>query len=203
MNTKIVVENIHSLKRMVIVNIMTDLLTANNTVTTLEIKTEARTLYPDFYWDQATVSKVLDELASKGALTYTDNGTFRTYSEVVTKRFVNTTPTTPKKAVKTTTKRSNNKILTAKVNGTITRTKALKLIENNKGHFFSVVFDKKSGEERVMNAQYLSDQSDSSLGYVKVKETGKMRTDPKKAIRNINLQTLKKISIAGKTYNVK
>lgn len=202
MNTKIVVENIHSLKRMVIVNIMTDLLIANNTVTTLEIKTEARTLYPDFYWDQATVSKVLDELANKGALTYTDNGVFRTYSEAITKKIVPAT-TSKKTAVKTTTKKSNNKILTAKATRTISRREALHLIENNKGHFFSVVFDKKSGEERVMNAQYLSDQSDSSLGYVKVKETGKMRTDPKKAIRNINLQTLKKISIAGKTYNVK
>ena len=55
---------------------------ANNTVTTLEIKTELRRDYPYYYWDQQTVSNYMAQLAGDGLFTYTDNGTYRTYSLV-------------------------------------------------------------------------------------------------------------------------
>jgi hypothetical protein len=62
--------------------VATSLAKANNTVTTLEIKTELRRDYPYFFWTQDTVSKFMDQLAGDGVFTYTDNGTYRTYSLV-------------------------------------------------------------------------------------------------------------------------
>lgn len=53
---------------------------ANNTVTTLEIKTELRRDYPYFYWTQDVVSKIMDSLAGDGIFTYKDNSTYRIYS---------------------------------------------------------------------------------------------------------------------------
>lgn len=53
---------------------------ANNTVTTLEIKKELIRDYPYFYWDQQTVSSYMSQYAGDGIFTYTDNGTYRTYS---------------------------------------------------------------------------------------------------------------------------
>jgi hypothetical protein len=61
-----------------------DLLKANNTVTTLEIKLQVRRDYPYFYWDQPTISKYMDGFAGDGIFKYTDNGTYRTYSLVTT-----------------------------------------------------------------------------------------------------------------------
>lgn len=52
---------------------------ANNTVTTLEIKTELRRDYPYYYWTQDVVSNYMSQLAGDGVFTYTDNGTYRTY----------------------------------------------------------------------------------------------------------------------------
>ena len=46
-----------------------DLLKANNTVTTLEIKQQLRKDYPYFYWDQSTVSKFMDGFAGDGIFT--------------------------------------------------------------------------------------------------------------------------------------
>lgn len=85
---------------------------------------------------------------------------------------------------------------------TISRTKALKLIEESRGHFFTVVFTTKNGTERQMNAQYLKDQK-STLGYIKVRETGKLKTSPDNCIRNVNIQTLKKLSIDGTLYTIR
>ncbi len=53
---------------------------ANNTVTTLEIKTELRRDYPYYYWTQQAVSDYMAQFAGDGIFTYTDNGTYRIYS---------------------------------------------------------------------------------------------------------------------------
>ena len=72
-----------------------DLLRANNTVTTLEIKGQLRKDYPYYYWDQSTVSKYMNGFAGDGIFSYTDNGTYRTYSLVnVTKKAPVIKPTT-------------------------------------------------------------------------------------------------------------
>lgn len=63
-----------------VLKVATDLATAKNTVTTLEIKVELRRDYPYFFWTQDVVSKFMDQLAGDGVFTYTDNGTYRIYS---------------------------------------------------------------------------------------------------------------------------
>ena len=63
-----------------VLKVARDLARANNTVTTLEIKTELRRDYPYYFWDQATVSNYMAQLAGDGIFNYTDNGTYRTYS---------------------------------------------------------------------------------------------------------------------------
>lgn len=63
-----------------VLKVAQDLAKANNTVTTLEIKTELRRDYPYYFWDQKTVSAYMDQLAGDGLFTYTDNGTYRIYS---------------------------------------------------------------------------------------------------------------------------
>jgi len=98
-------------------------------------------------------------------------------------------------------------VLTASVphrkKGYLSKTEAYHLMRSVGGRFFTVEFLKKDGKLRIMNCQVLKDQKDSVLGYIKVRETGKMRTDPKNSIRNINLQTVKKLKIKGVKYKVR
>lgn len=80
----------------------------------------------------------------------------------------------------------------------IGRLKALELIKNSKGCFFGVIFKKQDGTERVMNAQYTSSLVPSELGYVRLKD----RNDNFQ-IKNVNLQTISKITLKGITYKVR
>lgn len=157
-----------------------ELLAPNNRVTTLELKLHLRRTAPGFYWTQAVVSEMMNELYERGVLTYTDNGTYRTYS----------LPVSEKKAKKTSDKKS------------ISKTKAIELMENNRGHFFTAVFTKKNGDDRKINCQYLKDQEASKLGYIKVRELNKLK-DKEQSIRQINVQTLKSLKINGVVYKVK
>jgi len=126
----------------------------------------------------------------------------KTATKAVTKPKVSVTPT----------------VRTVPASKTISKTKALELMKNNKGHFFTATFIKKEGDVRTMNCQYLKDQSTSELGYVKVKEAikakvaknaakkavaSKKRMPKEDAIRQINIQTLKELKIAGNSYKVK
>lgn len=58
------------------------LLLANNTLTTLELKTELRENFSNKSWTQKEVSKELDNLIPELSLTYIDLGTFRVYSKM-------------------------------------------------------------------------------------------------------------------------
>ena len=77
-------KNVNYMKAMkdAVQKVAQDLAKANNTVTTLEIKTQLRRDYPYYYWDQTTVSSYMDQLAGDGLFTYKDNGTYRIYSSV-------------------------------------------------------------------------------------------------------------------------
>ena len=55
------------------------LLKANNTVTTLEVKTALRKEFPGT-WKQLEVSNLMMDLASEGKFNYTFNGDYRIYS---------------------------------------------------------------------------------------------------------------------------
>jgi hypothetical protein len=165
------------------------LLEANNSITTLEVKNQLRTSHPEFSWLQKDISNFMNDMHLAGDLTYDDNGTYRIYHGEVKKT----------KSIK---KDAKGKKL-GKVKATrISRTKAMDLMLGNKGYFFTAEFVKKDGEVRVMNCQCLKDQ-DPKLGYVKVKEASLMRIDPTKAVRNINIQTLRGLKIGGVAYSIK
>lgn len=180
----------------------TKLLKANNTVTTLEIKTELRTTQPDLYSTQEKVSETMDEYAIEGKFEYTDNGTYRTYSYPVPATVGNT-----KQAIA-------NTVTTSR----ISRRKALDIIRNNhKGHFFTVEFTKKgkkgTGDLRTMNCQYLSGQQVDPLGVISVKEAAKLKeynkqvklgNNPKKDyIRSFDIQTVNTLTLGGQTYKLR
>jgi hypothetical protein len=166
------------------------LLEANNSITTLEVKNELRNSHPEFSWMQKDVSSYMSDMHLSGDLTYEDNGTFRVYHGEEKK-------TVSKKKDPKTGKAMKKVKMTS-----ISKSKAFDLIMGNKGYFFTAEFVKKDGEVRVMNCQALKDQ-DPKLGYIKVKEASLMRKDPKKAIRQLNMQTLKSLKIAGGAYKVK
>ena len=83
----------------------------------------------------------------------------------------------------------------------LSKKKALEYMKNNKGHFFTAIFTDKELKERTINCQYLKDQLDTGLGYVRVKEASKLKKG-EDAIRNINIQTLLELHIAGIKYKL-
>jgi len=201
---------------------------AQNQVTTLEIKAEVIKTHPNYHWTQAYVSAVMDDAYNAGLFVFTDtmsNGNqHRVYNEV-TPVGQTTTGALAKTGIRKVgrpkgstnkpkaTATPKRKVVAVTPTKTIGKTKALELMENNKGHFFTATFVAKKGE-RTINCQYLKDQTYSKLGYVKVKEAIKAKTQknaPKKkgatvkddTIRQINLQTLKTLTIAGNSYKVR
>ena len=193
------------------------LLKAQNEVTTLEIKAEVIKTHPNYFWTQNFVSAVMDDAYKAGMYTYYDTSTggntHRVYSGTGVKiRNVKQKQMKTATVVATKTKKATKKAVTktakktapiAVANRTISKTKALELMENNKGHFFTATFIDKKNKERTMNCQYLKDQTYSKLGYVKVREAIKAKMKPEDAIRQVNLQTLKALRIAGNSYKVK
>ena len=217
------------------------LLVANNTVTTLEIKTKLRKDFAHFHWNQQTVSNMMDELAKKGTFTYTDNGTFRIYSDpkqpkrAAGKGVVVTAPTVVAPAVTIPVAKVKKTPVTKKVvKGGVVKTKTTKTkvvknpLHNVKaisksaaealllaahGKFGSAEFVKRNSTLRKMNFKVLPGQTSSSLGYVKVidvalynkaKKAGKTKADAEKeSIRNINLQTLKSLTLNSVTNTVR
>lgn len=67
-------------KKDAVLKVAKDLLKANNTITTLEIKMELRRDYGYYYWTQQEVSDFMNQFAGDGIFTYVDNGKFRIYS---------------------------------------------------------------------------------------------------------------------------
>lgn len=200
-----------------VLNTAKKLLKAQNKVTTLEIKAEVIKTYPQYFWTQAYVSAIMDDAHKAGMFTYYDTttggNTHRVYSDPTVKPVKTKKTMKTKTAPKVVAKRPVSKVATK----TISKSKALELMETNKGHFFTATFIAKKGE-RTINCQYLKDQTYSKLGYVKVKEAAKAKAykeaamkakASKKAaikedsIRQINLQTLRALKIAGNSYKVK
>lgn len=80
----------------------------------------------------------------------------------------------------------------------INKTDAQKMIEGTKGKFFGVTFVKKDGKLRTMNAQYK--KQSSRLGYVVLRDNN---AKTKTKLRNVNLQTIKSITITGQEFKVR
>ena len=184
--------------------------------TTLEVKDTLRKKYPAMKWNQKFVSECMDALARDTAITYTDNGTFRTYSFKTSKRggtrigAARPKTTTKNVTVNVAQNPITKAVPTVKVVSKgpkakrISKTKALDLMIGNKGRFFTAEFIDKKGATRIINCTYLKDQGTPKLGYVKVKETSLMKTesDPKKTIRQINLQTIVSLKLGGALYKI-
>ena len=86
----------------------------------------------------------------------------------------------------------------------ITKHNALDLMKNSKGHFFTAIFRKKDNTLRKINCQYLKDQEQSELGYVKVNELCKLKSKGgETAVRSINLQTIEILVIGKNVFKVK
>ena len=77
----------------------------------------------------------------------------------------------------------------------ITKKQALSLIKGTKGKYFSVTFQKEDKTMRTMNCQYKK-REDNVLGYVLLND----RND-NNIPKNVNLRTLKSLTISGVTYN--
>jgi hypothetical protein len=181
------------------------LLVANNTITTLEIKLQLIKDFPYFYWKQVTVSELVDELVTEGKLTVVDdNGTYRTYADPTQPARTGNIATgnSTGKVTVTTKKVASTPTIKAPKGKTISATKAVELMKNNKGRFFTVTFTKKDQSQRTLNGQWVKDQKTNAKGYVLVKDAAKMKKTPTDCIRNVNLQTLHSISINGSTYRV-
>lgn len=164
---------------------------ANNTVSTLEVKTELRKIYNQEPWFQHDVSNLMAELHVDDKLDYTYSGLFKVYSLVTAK--TSTPAVTPK--VVTPKPAPSTK--------TISRTKAIDIIQGSGGKFFSVKFTKKDGSLREMSCQYSKDSTPSPLGYVTVKDLVATRNNLTSEYRNINLQTLQEIKLSNVIYKVK
>ncbi len=167
------------------------LLTANNTVTTLEVKTQLRISEPDLYWSQGDISAFMNDLHNEKKLTFkvAKGGGYRIYSKPTPTRNYHT-PVKPKKTpvvVPTSTPSTY-------MNQTVSRTGALDIMKTSGGKFLTVTFTKKDNTARTMNCRY---KAATQLGYVQVVET------KSKAIKNVNLQTLSEVRLNGITYQVR
>lgn len=198
--TKITTKTMSTFKQAVL-DAATKLLKANNTVTTLEIKTELRTSVTtsSLYSTQDNVSSAMQELEQEGKFIFVDTGVYRIYSD-------------PQKTVTPTT--TKQQIVNTVATSRVSTRKALDLIRNSKGHFFTVEFIKQDDNKlRTMNCQYLSGQDIDPLGVIKVKEASKLKaynklvklgqTPKKDYIRSFNVSTLKSLSIGGQNLKIR
>lgn len=79
----------------------------------------------------------------------------------------------------------------------IGRTKAVELIKNSKGRFFSITFVKnEDGSDRTINGVFSSKNTSSDLGYLLICERGN-------GLRNVDTRTIKSLTISGKEYSVR
>lgn len=80
----------------------------------------------------------------------------------------------------------------------ISRTEAVKKIEQSGGKFFAATFVKKNGEERTINCNHKKG-SITKLGYIMVNSV----TASDKGIKNIDPRTIKNLNIQKTLYTVK
>lgn len=156
------------------------LLAAKKTVRVPEIRTELLKTHSVYNWNEAFVTKWMNEFCVSGIYLY--DTTKRWYSDPV--------PSTVKAAspAKTKTKSSRPRL---------TKEKAADLMANNRGHMFTVTFVKKDGTTRRLNGQY---QGTSKLGYIRMRDSALLKAKTGNPIRSINLQTMTELSIAGNVY---
>ena len=78
----------------------------------------------------------------------------------------------------------------------ISRSKAVELIQNSKGRFFTVTFKKKNGERRMLNGNVNSKRFQNKLGYI-------LFNSSKKGMKSINPRTIESLNIEKVEYVIK
>lgn len=174
-----------------------ELLRASNKITPEQVIEKLRKDEKEYRWTLTVVKEHMETFVSKGFIVnvkgsyISPNTTFGKSSASV--------KTATSKAVKTISKVA--KPASGKITK-ISKTTALDLIKNTKGRFFTAVFTKKDGTLRTINCQYRKGQPTSEFGYVQVSESGLLKKSPTTAIRQINMQTLRGLTIAGNKYSL-
>ncbi len=162
-----------------------DLIQENGVTTTLEVKEQLIADEPTYFWKQNFVSATLAELADEGELQFSDNGTFRIYTQ-------------PSIAVSVPTSSSGSKYrkvpLAQRNVQKVNLTALAKLVEDNAGKFVGIVHRKKTtGQKNTMNCQVLKGLT--PLGAIQVKEQGQLKT--------IYPTDLLEVRLAGTIYQLK
>jgi hypothetical protein len=201
--------------------VLNDLLVPNNSVSTLEVKTELRKRFANTTWNQKDISSAMDFLYHAGHLTYKDNGTFRTYAAVnqptkvaqstivlsgyggvggpagATGIKVSTTPTSapaqgsPAPKAAKPTKRQ----VTTKRIG---KNDAMRIMMDTNGKFFGVTFIKKDGSIRNMTCRIdKTHNGPDTLGYLRVIDA------TEQVSKKLNLQTLSEVRTNRTIYTVR
>jgi hypothetical protein len=194
-------ENLQKKMKGIVLNTVLELLEKDNKITALQLKDILAEKYPKSNWESIFVSEWLIEFVLKGVISYKIclDPLCRIYYNPTKECSYKPNVDKPSKTTKSTKTKKDKWSTSAR----ISKTKALGMMMNNKGRFFSVQFVKKADKTlRTMNCQYLPGQV-VNLGVVKVKEACLVRSKDPNPIRSFDLHTLKKVSIGGQVYNVK
>mgnify|MGYP003592507724 CR=1 FL=1 len=162
---------------------------ANNTVTTLEIKTELRRDYPYYFWTQKVVSDYMDQFAGDGVFTYKDNGTYRIYSLTKTKA---TAGPVSKSIVSVTTSTGGG---IAKVSGTVATKKAPVRKSKNTISRANVL--------KLVTDPNFESMSITGIGIVTLVTVKSQKKSVQGYLTPSKLSKLTHVKVSGKVYEVK
>ncbi len=198
---KTIVENLVTLKQIdmkamkdAVLAVAKSLAKANNTVTTLEIKTELRRDYPYYFWTQKAVSDYMDQLAGDGVFTYKDNGTYRIYSLTKTKA---TAGPVSKSIVSVTTSTGGG---IAKVSGTVATKKAP--VRKSKNTTSRATISRSNVLKLVTDPNFES-MSITGIGTVTLVTVKSQKKSIQGYLTPSKLSKLTHIKVSGKVYEVK
>lgn len=118
-----------------VLDTMLEMLKPNNTLTTLELKLELKN--KGISLNQETISKFMSVKADEGLLSYTDNGTYRTYSLI------------KQQPIKT-----QSTIMDYPKTEIVNKTTLIETLKNNKGKRLTIVFTTKDKEIRKYNGMF-------------------------------------------------
>lgn len=162
---------------------------ANNTVTTLEIKTELRRDYPYYFWTQKVVSDYMDQFAGDGVFTYKDNGTYRIYSLTKTKA---TAGPVSKSIVSVTTSTGGG---IAKVSGAVATKKAAVKKSKNTVSRANVL--------KLVTGPNFESMSITGIGIVTLVTVKSQKKSVQGYLTPSKLSKLTHVKVSGKVYEVK
>lgn len=156
-----------TVKEMLVYNMAQKLLKPNNTITNLEIKNQLIKDFSNIKWTQDFIHVVMDNFRRQGLFVIiADNGTYRTYSDpnydplVVDVVALQVDPVSLGVGSYTKTVDISNNTIATVNKTTIDTTKALDLMKNNRGHYFTA-FINEDATKVVLNCQYINSQNDA------------------------------------------